>query len=667
MFALRIATAMLIGLNIAMAAPVSEEGDHYLISVESDVFSHQTTQWRSSICDVIQKSLTLSLHSDPTVSCKVRKNLLGVVNVFMDSTLDSYSHIISVKERGDNSVRIAVENRRTPFDSLEPSRVAWTIPPLLEVQRNQALRRHVQQFITFEQEKNRIKHLLLLEAIGDSQAVALRKDGKLFSNETGKMITPEQAFETFSNESPTHRQYLVAGLEIAALLGVGAYNYHFVQLERMKKDWDFGPDWTNRFFTTNQIRFDDNGFMINRDHALAGATYYAAARTNQLSSMESFLASFAASAVWEYLIENREVVSINDMIVTPVGGMVVGESLYQLGHFFARGGDHPVNSVLKYTVGAVETINHWLNGTKPKVAPVDGFGFPTDVWHNFDFFVGYERKSKSNSADSVDATVLGMEVEIVNSPIYGKAGSSKGKVNDTIYTRLYLDSSVVGTDVSAIAKTVLAGYFAQDVKVTEEERLHGYSIFIGPAVGGEYWNKAPAGAAGLGSPGTDFAAVVNVVGGTLDVTSYMKNGVKVRFSIDIFGDFALMHAFAMDEYTSNHSDVGFKSVLRNNYYYGWGVSTAGRAEAEYLNLFAGGEVRSHFVDSIEGKDRYGDVPNDVKSSDSLVRVKGWVGTKIGKNLKTSVSMQQEIRKGDFGPASKTERDTRTMGQIDFAF
>lgn len=77
--------------------------------------------------------------------------------------------------------------------------------------------------------------------------------------------------------------------------------------------------------------FDKDNAIFNYVlHPYAGAAYYMSARSQGFNLWQSWLYSFAISTFfWEYGIEAfNERPSINDLIVTPMGGLILGEAFY---------------------------------------------------------------------------------------------------------------------------------------------------------------------------------------------------------------------------------------------------------------------------------------------------------------------------------------------------
>ena len=78
---------------------------------------------------------------------------------------------------------------------------------------------------------------------------------------------------------------------------------------------------------------DKDNFRTNFiEHPLSGAAYYSIARHSGFSAWESFgFSAFSSTFLWEYGLEAIfERPSINDLIVTPVIGSLIGEVFYKI-------------------------------------------------------------------------------------------------------------------------------------------------------------------------------------------------------------------------------------------------------------------------------------------------------------------------------------------------
>jgi hypothetical protein len=125
--------------------------------------------------------------------------------------------------------------------------------------------------------------------------------------------------------------YARAALEDFALLGIGVAWYWY-QRDYNRVDWDYASVQSR--FKHLEITFDSNsGGMNFFGHPFSGAFLYAAARRNGLNIAESFGYAVASSTAYEFLHEWREKPSVNDLIMTPFGGLAIGEFLVHLGDY----------------------------------------------------------------------------------------------------------------------------------------------------------------------------------------------------------------------------------------------------------------------------------------------------------------------------------------------
>lgn len=83
---------------------------------------------------------------------------------------------------------------------------------------------------------------------------------------------------------------------------------------------------------------DKDETAMNAGHALAGSWYYMMARGQGYTAFESFVFSAIVSTLfWEYGLEmTAEKPSIQDLIVTPVGGALIGEMFFKLKKYIDR-------------------------------------------------------------------------------------------------------------------------------------------------------------------------------------------------------------------------------------------------------------------------------------------------------------------------------------------
>lgn len=97
------------------------------------------------------------------------------------------------------------------------------------------------------------------------------------------------------------------------------------------RDVPFFKRWSNH--VSHGPVWDGDKFIFNYVlHPYAGAAYYMSARSLGFNVLGSFLYCAGISTIfWEYGIEAfMEIPSIQDLIITPLSGLIIGETFYRL-------------------------------------------------------------------------------------------------------------------------------------------------------------------------------------------------------------------------------------------------------------------------------------------------------------------------------------------------
>lgn len=94
--------------------------------------------------------------------------------------------------------------------------------------------------------------------------------------------------------------------------------------------------WTN--VKKGPVWDHDNAIFNYVLHPYGGAAYYMSARSQGFNMLQSFVYGLAVSTIfWEYGIEAfMEVPSIQDLFITPVGGLLVGETFYRVKRYIVE-------------------------------------------------------------------------------------------------------------------------------------------------------------------------------------------------------------------------------------------------------------------------------------------------------------------------------------------
>ena len=428
--------------------------------------------------------------------------------------------------------------------------------------------------------------------------------------------------------------------EITTVLVIGEVLYQSGE-ESMKEDFDYeiegntGRYFVDRIITTETWKLDDNEIGMNWGHAYAGALYHQAFRNYNFNYYESMLGNFIASGIWEVFAEYKEVVSINDQIVTTFGGSVLGESFFQLSEM-------------------LDTKEGWVPATfaavfNPSRAIRGWFGYNSPnrfdrqkAQDRFDIYTGVLHSTKEAEEISTTTMLLGVDSSIDS--IQGQYDALSGTPSQ-VELNMEMGISQEGIEDWQLSSSLFLGGYTQEVApVAGSRESWGHSWFVGPSMGIEY--------SSLGQEDEeDFFAAINVIG--LSIGSEWENAdFAISIRGDIFGDFSMVKPFADASYRAAGGQFwGTKSVLwEGGYAYGLGHTAKVKFEASYRELLLGLKVTSQRWDSIDDKEfnRSSDWnPNksDLDFKDARDRYEVYLDVPITKNFDLSVHYERIDRTG----------------------
>jgi hypothetical protein len=496
-----------------------------------------------------------------------------------------------------------------------------------------------------------------------------------------KVGTPEGAKPAPAAMAKNWRRAL---LEVGGFLAYSTIRY-WIEYSQWIEDWQYEltcEDQYRRFLTLEAVRFDSNAFFVNWTHALAGAFYYQIARANRLTWAESFLMAFGSSLFYEYIGEWREVISVNDMILTSFGGYSIGEPWHQLASYFSRR-----RSPLLRALGFIDPfikLNAWLDRKNPasKVYAEPG-------WHGFELSAGWRRLS-APGATPLDTAYIGIETRIVHVPEYGQPGVFRKTLRDTSVSEFSMDLALgrrrpgeenlrPGLDEEAYFFTRVVGLAAYRQNIDALSRGYAFSVGLGSAF--TYLRKRPiyydsrdfqVHVTPAPEPPVDFRdkmAVVHIAGPVVDWTRFSRT-FRLRAMADAYLDFAMMNAWAFNAYSRLHPIAGLKTTLTYyGYHYAFGASFSGRLDFEWRGLELRGLLSWHIWDSIEGIDRY---QNELISDGNVVDTRTRFLLKAGWRvpalpLRLFATVEGIHRWGKIADVEASGRETRTYAGLSFLF
>ena len=380
------------------------------------------------------------------------------------------------------------------------------------------------------------------------------------------------------------------GMSFVMVPGIAWYYYE----NSNKRDQLFGKndilnEYLTKPFALSKMKFDDNVFETNSpSHPLAGTAYYLSARTSGFNMWQSSLFTFGGSVFWECLIEIQEVTSINDMVFTPIGGITIGEGLFQLAAFYA-GNAKSQNFFNNFISDQVDIAKYrYTNGTGPN----------SSIWHNICGFVGvlYE-------LDDMAGGKFGMEAEFFGIRNLKLHGTSSGFHLNSPYTKIVTSAAFSKKlqEVFLYSETGIMGYSKQ--RITQSG---GYSSFFSLNSAFEYNNKNFA-------DFHDKISTIHLLGPVADI-SFIKGNFIIRLRNSIFYDFTMIESMGLPEYyIAGHTrdDVRNKGALcpsRTGYYYAQGFTAASMMAIDIYSFELGGEFMLNRYYSFNGDGMTNDEP-----------------------------------------------------------
>jgi hypothetical protein len=159
------------------------------------------------------------------------------------------------------------------------------------------------------------------------------RDQPLFHPDTSRAPARESQLPDIGPPPPKHTIKTFATLTGLSLLGIGMYALGPSSFTGANKDEDVWGEASQHFKNawTKPPVFDKDGNGVNYvGHPYFGMNFYLSQRNYGESPLYSFLFSTFTSTCFEYFIESwSERPSIQDLIITPVVGSILGELVYR--------------------------------------------------------------------------------------------------------------------------------------------------------------------------------------------------------------------------------------------------------------------------------------------------------------------------------------------------
>jgi hypothetical protein len=430
---------------------------------------------------------------------------------------------------------------------------------------------------------------------------------------------------------------------------------HRIWVEGVHKYRATWEDQKEKYLHRENWNYDANCFAFNWQHALAGGIYYNWSRTNNLTALESLLMSWASSTYWEAVVEYRSDISLNDHIVTPLGGLSVGEAWFQLGNFFANRSDL-FSRVLSF-VNPILKLNRFFDRRRLKKSPAP----PPPGWHDLSLDLGMRSYRGNRGGDDGIFPYAGLRTQIIHLPDYGRPGKIDRFVKNPFFSEIHMDVAWGGKapeEISLYTRVVFLGWFKQRILPAGR----GYSLYIGLGSAFSMFKKKEGtisfpctfkgrdpDALRLDEPRDfrDKLSAVHMAGPVLDFTVFARK-LKVRMIMDGYLDFGIVNSFAFNQYSRHNDFSGVKTpLLVNGYYYALGFTLTQRFDVHYGGVGLQSLLRFHSYGSIDGADRFQPmVTDDFHLTDSWLTGRMGISFQIPKStLRLKASFEAIHRRG----------------------
>lgn len=648
----------------ASASPYTSK---ILVSV-GDLKENNNLQWKKDTCALTHFLANQVSENGIHITCRSFET-----SQFIDSSLGSlkldHSYHLRIMRGRDGNIEVDITNwsrrHKTDFTTL-----GWRFKdePSSKSKKEDAMAKALANFFFFVSYVDAFKVGLLVNGAAESESIYYDQQRGLFLEKiSGLPISSDKAYSLYEEESDRKKNYLRTGIEIGVLLSAGMAIYYQNVASNMV-DFDYSlKDGLQKKLNGEAILFDDNSKATNYGHVYAGVLYYQTAQSNGLSSLESFLTGFASSAAWE-LLEYREVFSINDQIMTPVGGYVLGEASYQISCALLKKGTK-LSKVFGYGTNPGLAVNHAMD----KYQTGNKYASQPDCkktrWSEISLYLGLERGQKPYKPSPTQTYVVGMEAEVVNIADFNKPGKSSEFIKKT--TKASASIEKMGGDglgdLKVVAQVVAAAYHQKNLEVNPHGQLHGYEVIFGLGSGTTWTDHGANG----DSPHEDFYGTVNVLGATAHADLFYK-GFHIQAEFGFYGDFVMVKAWALNdlkERNGGNLDDQTGLLRKRGYYWGLGTSTLAAISIQRGNVVVGYKGQVSEASSINERYRYQNVDtNPAKFEDSYSSHRVFSSLKVTKNFSIQIAREVTPRGGSAnGISSQNKSERRTMGTLVYLF
>lgn len=467
----------------------------------------------------------------------------------------------------------------------------------------------------------------------------------------------------FRYRTPQRADYLRAGLEGFGILGLELANY-FKDHELNSRDWEFRYNWEDlrKKLGRGGYSFDTNSFDTNFiTHPLGGMLYYWAARSNRLGVFESLLFATVTSAVWEYFGEMRERASLNDLVATPLAGIVFGETTIQLGLLFDRSCDSAPNRVLGSVFGPFKSLHDLLDGAQlAREVACDRYGLSRLGQYEFHLAL----RAGAVVTSGMFASEIALHTRVVALGTYGRSGRGFSTFADGNISELWLNGGWAGfrwNDFSLRAALIPFGLHYRSL-AADGGGLHGFELTFGLLLASEYSvHRFMVSSA----PERDRYFALDAPGVSLEVRGWF-GATRLELQLQTSLALAGLDTFALRPYVAQASADTLTSIARaNQYNYAVGFRLGPRMRLVGRWFEVGAALSVIRLELITGRDRHSQQQSIVQGEEQRSWAEAWFSAgPRGWPLRFTLSATLLHRAGRLGLSSKGHSELRWLGGLE---
>ena len=458
--------------------------------------------------------------------------------------------------------------------------------------------------------------------------------------------TPYSPPPAFAYTTPPEKNPVRGMLELSGFLAFG-FLWYVTRTGISRSHYDLGYDWSmfRKKLSGEAVRLDTNELGTNYiGHPVGGTTYYVSMRSNQMGIGGSFAVAVGGSLLWEVFGEVHEILSLNDMIVTPLAGLAIGEAFMQLGGFFDRSSAALHNRMLAVLFTPVKSLNDLLDGRELlRAEQVDAYGFPTNEWHQFDLGLGVANTWQASPSAGARPKLsqelrLTLSSRLARLPTFATAGQYSLGFDDANVSSLEIRAAATTAglvDIYLATNVVLAGGYMSEA----DGAGNGHGTLLGFAVGYQYslhdYDRD-------GVRPRDRIASVQPLGLLFEHRAAF-GALQLFGRIDAGGEFAAVRPYALRAYREIADHTELSTVTVNHlYYFGLGghvMATLGIASGPFD------------VECRARVDAYRQVGNRLSADDQRTALQLRAGFTLGRTpLRISAFAERQSRAGQLAAA-----------------